>query len=79
MVSAEISLLKGAMSALGQKRTHALQQGMSALPPKADMCGATTDVRSKADIQRDDAPFSIAGFAVLGRSYSVSPMYASSF
>jgi hypothetical protein len=25
-----------------------------------------------ADIQRDDAPFSIADFAVLGRSYSVS-------
>jgi hypothetical protein len=28
-----------AMSALGQKRTHAVQQRMSALPPKADMCG----------------------------------------
>src|SRR4029077_14469491 len=33
------------MSALGQKPTYALQQAMSALPPKADMCGATTDVR----------------------------------
>ena len=28
------------MSALGQKRTCAVQNGMSALPPKADMCGA---------------------------------------
>ena len=28
------------MSALGQKRTCAVQQGMSALPPKADMCSA---------------------------------------
>jgi hypothetical protein len=51
------------MSALGQKRTYALQKGMpalppiatakadfpqtvmSALPPKADMCGAASDVR----------------------------------
>jgi hypothetical protein len=40
------------MSALGQKQTLALQKGMSALPPKADMCGATRDVRfgQKADI-----------------------------
>ena len=30
------------MSALGQKQTFALQNGMSALPPKADMCGAFT-------------------------------------
>ena len=29
------------MSALGHKRTFAVQNGMSALPPKADMCGAT--------------------------------------
>ena len=33
------------MSALGQKATCAPQNVMSALPPKADMCGATTDVR----------------------------------
>jgi hypothetical protein len=33
------------MSALGHKRTYAVQEGMSALPPKADMCGATKDVR----------------------------------
>jgi len=41
------------MSALGQKQTHAMQQGMSALPPKADMCGALAHVRYGpiADIQ----------------------------
>ena len=33
------------MSALGQKQTFAAQKAMSALPPKADMCGATRDVR----------------------------------
>ena len=58
------------MSALGQKRTYAVhnrmsalppnsdresgfpQKVMSALPPKADMCGATRDVRfvPKADM-----------------------------
>ena len=32
------------MSALGQKQTFALQNVMSALPPKADMCGAITNV-----------------------------------
>jgi hypothetical protein len=30
---------------LGQKQTFAVHQPMSALPPKADMCGATTHVR----------------------------------
>ena len=40
------------MSALGQKQTFAAQKPMSALPPKADMCGATRDVRfvPKADM-----------------------------
>src|SRR5262249_41753382 len=40
------------MSALGQKQTFAPQKVMSALPPKADMCGAVADVRygPKADI-----------------------------
>jgi hypothetical protein len=33
------------MSALGQNQTYAVQHGMSALPPKADMCGAGRDVR----------------------------------
>jgi hypothetical protein len=40
------------MSALGQKQTYAVRNGMSALPPKADMCAATNYVRfgPKADI-----------------------------
>jgi hypothetical protein len=33
------------MSALGQKRTFAPQQVMSALPPKADICSALAHVR----------------------------------
>src|SRR5262245_14306513 len=33
------------MSAWGQKQTFAPQKVMSALPPKADMCGATRRVR----------------------------------
>jgi hypothetical protein len=33
------------MSALGHKRTFALQQAMSALPLKADMCSAIRNVR----------------------------------
>ena len=32
------------MSALGQKRTFAPQKVMSALPPKADVCGAPAHV-----------------------------------
>jgi hypothetical protein len=40
------------MSALGQKQTCAVQLGMSALPPIADMCSALVHVRyvPKADI-----------------------------
>ena len=40
----DIPVARG-MSALGQKQTCAAQKVMSALPPKADMCGATTHVR----------------------------------
>ena len=36
------------MSALGQKQTFAAQNGMSALPPKADMCGALAMARGYA-------------------------------
>ena len=44
------------MSALGHKRTFAVHQPMSALPPKADMCGAIADVGfgPKADIPMAD-------------------------
>jgi hypothetical protein len=43
------------MSALSQKQTFAVHQPMSAIPPKADMCGATRNVRygPKADIGVD--------------------------
>ena len=45
------------MSALGHSRTFAVQKGMSASPPEADMCGATRDVRYVpiADIGRSHA------------------------
>jgi hypothetical protein len=33
------------MSALDQKQTFAVQNRMSALPPKADICSAKADVR----------------------------------
>ena len=33
------------MSALGHKQTFAMQKGMSALPPKADICSAPVYVR----------------------------------
>ena len=33
------------MSALGQKQTFAVHNGVSALHPKADMCSATRHVR----------------------------------
>jgi len=41
------------MSALGQKQTYAVQNGMSASPPIADMCSATRDVcfGPKADMR----------------------------
>jgi len=40
------------MSALGHKQTFAAQNGVSALPPRADMCSAVVDVcyGPKADI-----------------------------
>ena len=37
------------MSALGQKQTCAVQTGMSALPPKADMCGTKRAMSAKAN------------------------------
>jgi hypothetical protein len=39
------------MSALGQKQTFAVQKGMSALPPKADIHGPECPLRPKADIR----------------------------
>jgi hypothetical protein len=45
------------MSALGQKQTFAPQKAMSALPPKADICGHGWNVRFVP--QADIAPYSI--------------------
>ena len=48
------SLSRANLSALGQKQTFAVHQPMSALRPKADMCGAFRDVRfvPKADVSK---------------------------
>src|SRR5262245_26034081 len=50
------------MSALGQKRTCALQNVMSALPPKADMCSAHAHVcfGPKADMEPSHSITSLA-------------------
>jgi hypothetical protein len=45
------------MSALGQKRTFALQKVMSALPPKADISGRNWNVRYGP--QADTFPFDL--------------------
>jgi hypothetical protein len=47
-----------AMSALGQKQTCAVQNGMSALPPKADIGRRHSDVRfvPKADLRTGIIP-----------------------
>src|SRR5262245_1979312 len=49
----EVARSGSAMSALGQKRTYALQKGMSALPPKADIwqCNLQVCFTPKADIR----------------------------
>jgi hypothetical protein len=66
------------MSALGQKQTFAVQNGMSALPPKADMCGAKRDVRYVpiADIRQrysitSSAPVSNVGATVRPSIFAV--------
>jgi hypothetical protein len=53
------------MSALGQKQTFAPQKVMSALPPKADICGATRDVcyGPKADIANSRSTFALRAIA----------------
>src|SRR5262249_59186246 len=66
---------KGAMSALGQKQTGALQKSMSALPQKADMSSAQAHVcfRPIADIaptsdEHSDARQNNADFGELARA-----------
>jgi hypothetical protein len=65
------------MSALGQKQTYAVQNGMSALLPKADMCSATRDVRFGpiADIP---CPADFCDAAALADSWKIiGPSYIS--
>ena len=45
------------MSALGQKQTCAAQKVMSALPPKADMCGAPSACPLSANSGHSDISF----------------------
>jgi hypothetical protein len=54
------------MSALDQKQTSAPQKIVSALPPKADMCGAARDVRygPKADKPHCSMIYSITSSAL---------------
>src|SRR5262249_36180571 len=59
IVAVQMRVVKGcSMSALGQKQTYAVHNGMSALPPKADMCSATGDVRFGANCGHGSAGFS---------------------
>ena len=64
------------MSALGHKRTCALQNVMSALPPEADMCSAPAHVCFVpiADIAplfgRYDFPNSEAGQAIRAKAHT---------
>ena len=62
MQGLKASTLRPHMSALGQKQTCAVQKGMSALPPIADMCSALADVRfvPKADIPANHSIISSA-------------------
>ena len=57
------------MCPLGHKRTFAVQRLMSALPPKADMCSATRDVRygQKRTLALQQAHFTSSA-AALGSS-----------
>jgi len=52
------------MSALGQKQTRALQNGISALPPEADICGAKRNVRFGPEADIEDAKRETASPAV---------------
>ena len=54
------------MSALGQKQTCAAQKVMSALPPKADMCSATRDVRFVP----------IADMTIMAATFALMPPFA---
>src|SRR5215471_2027961 len=78
MLAALTNPPEGPISALGQKQTYAVQHGMSALHPKADMCGATRHVRfgPKADMSnRSKATgYSITSSACEQTEYGLPPV-----
>src|SRR5215469_16230525 len=59
------------MSALGHKRSCAAQNGMPALLPKADMCGATRDVRFGPKSDNSNPMYVFYG-SIVGISASIS-------
>jgi hypothetical protein len=63
------------MSALGHKRTFAVQNGMSALPPKADIPGGDQHVRFVpiADIQEFGSHQKKNPGTLLGAFYQIAP------
>ena len=65
------------MSALGHKQTFAVQNGMSALRPKADMCSALGDVRFVpiADIIGQADHFGLGISICIGMSAGVSMLW----
>ena len=65
------------MSALGHKRTFAVQNVMSALPPKADICSALAYVRFVpiADIMGQADHFGLGISICIGMSAGVSMLW----
>ena len=61
------------MSALGQKQTCAVHHLMSALPPIADMCGATRHVRFVPIADIDGLPVRLRNVLVFDRNYVAFP------
>ena len=61
------------MSALGHKRTYAVQKGMSALPPKADIGGWLGNVRFVPIT--DIAPFRGASMSMLARAGTTEALH----
>ena len=64
------------MSALGQKQTFAMQNAMSALPPKADMCSAQAHVCFVpiADMPVEEPVHSINGGHRTGSAFGSPPI-----
>ena len=72
-----LGVLALAMSALGQKQTCAVQLGMSALPPIADICSALAHVRLCANSGHDDVKRAFENALPAGESLVTRPHYLS--